>query len=392
MRSPNRLSLLLALAVLAVAAGLLAAPQPRKVAARKASSSAICDHTTALTLIGIDTISGRMLFAVPPLTPDGKSWVVELDADGRGARAWPDPPKGLFSGSVGPGPVVAALPCGESCIQPVQWDAGSWKPLGEPLTTPTASTLTPTWDHSGAPWLILRGASGTDGLAQIWAYRLQGREWRSRGSMGVTAIGQPQALPAPQRKDGILCGTGLFSASGRPETWVTGLPSLPAERRGQLIALTGTSVAYISGDGVVYLSDDSGRKWRRSTWTPWGTSGDGVVGSWRQGRDYWVDLPYGDHRGSLRLVWFDRRRPSEETILLTRLLRNGDWFRSTEAPSEIRTRSGDIMPVSQVLVPSGDTWVLLSGCAATANGSGLVLRVYDGTTLTAPKLVPFSLP
>ncbi len=376
MRIPSSLIVFAVLAVLFVLVPAVAA------------APAICDSSTSLTLIGIDTTSGRMLFSVPPLGSKGKGWIVEVQGDGGEARAWPDPPKGLFSGSVGPGPVVAALPCGASCIQPVKWSAGTWQPLGEPLTTPAASTLTTTWDHSGGPWLVLQGGTGQDGLVKTWAYRLEGREWRSRGSLGVTAIGQPQTLPAPQRKDGILCGTGLFSASGRPETWVTGLPSLPAERRGQLIALTGTSVAYISADGVVYLSGDSGTKWQRSIWTPWGSTE--VVGSWRQGRDYWVDLPYGDHRGALRLVWFDRRSPSGEKILVTRLLQNGTWVRLAESQSEVRTRSGDVMPVTQILVPNGDVWVLLSGCAATADGSGLVLRVYDGKTLSEPKLVRFA--
>src|SRR5436305_937435 len=124
-----------------------------------------------------------------------------------------------------------------------------------------------------------------------------------------TAAGSTLFSIAPA-KDGVLTGTGLFSASGPPQTWVSGLPGITAERRGQLIALTGTSVAYVSGDGVVYLSENSGKAWRRSTWTPWGATE--TVGIWRQGKDYWVDFPSGDHRGSLRLVWFDRRRPAEQ--------------------------------------------------------------------------------
>lgn len=379
---------LAALAALLCAGAASARARPQKVSAARPGMPPICDGTSALTLIGIDTTSGRMLFSVPPLGA-GAPWLVELDAAGGEARAYPDPPKGLFSGSVGPGPVIAAVPCGTSCVQPMRWERGSWSPVGEPLTTPVASTLTPTYDPAGAPWLILHAQSGQEGYVKAWAYRLEGREWKARGTaIETTAVGQPAALPAPQRKDGVLSGTGLFSASGPPQLWITGLPNLPAARRGQLIALTGTSAAYLSGDGVVYLTDDGGKKWRRSTWTPWGASE--VVGSWRQGTDYWVDLPYGDHEGFLRLAWFDRRRPSEEVIVLTRLTRTGDWVRLAEAPSEIRTRSGDIMPIVQILVPKGNTWVLLSGCAATAEGSGLVIRVYDGAALSAPKFVPFT--
>ncbi len=170
--------------------------------------------------------------------------------------------------------------------------------------------------------------------------------------MVVAAVGQPSALPAPQRKDGVLTGTGLFSASGPPQAWVTGLPGITVERRGQLIALTGTAAAYVSGDGVVYLSGDSGKTWRRSTWTPWGRPQE-TVGIWRQGKDYWVDFPSGDHRGALRLVWFDHRVASEEKIILTRLTQSGDWLRLAEIPGEVKTKNGEQLSVTQILVPKG---------------------------------------
>ncbi len=366
---------------------LLAAPAAM---AAIGATGAICDGSTALTLLGMDTASGRMLFSVPPLPGSagkrGGGWLVELDAEGREARAWPAPPKGLFGGSVGPGAVIAALPCGASCLQPVRWSGGAWAPLGDPLTVPTASTVTPTYDNTGAPWFLLHGPGPREGQVRAWAFRLEGREWKSRGALIVSAVGQPAALPAPQRKDGVLSGTGLFSSSGRPEIWVAGLPALPAERRGQLLALTGTSVAYVSGDGVVYLSDDSGKTWRRSTWTPWGVQG--TAGLWRQGHDFWVDLPFGDHRAALRLAWFDRRRPTEEKVLLTRLSPSGDWIRIAEAPGQVRSKSGELLPVTQIVVPRGDVWLLLSGCAATAEGSGLVLRSSDGAAISAARFVP----
>jgi hypothetical protein len=351
-----------------------------------AAASAVCDSSTALTLIGMDTASGRSLFSVPPLQDGQPGWIVELDGDGREAHAWPDDPKGRYGGSVGPGPVLAAVPCGPSCIQPVRWNAGAWEPLGESLTAPIASTADPTYDQTGAPWFLLHGVSGTAGQEKAWAFRFEERDWRNRGSMIVAAVGQPSALPAPQRKDGVLTGTGLFSASGPPETWVTGLPGIKVERRGQLIALTGTSAAYVSGDGVVYLSDDSGKTWRRSTWTPWGTQG--TVGIWRQGKDYWVDFPFGDHRGALRLVWFDHRVASEEKIILSRLTPSGEWLRLAELPGEVKTKSGEKLGVSQILVPKGDLWLLITGCAATAEGSGVVLRVFDGKAVSEPRLVP----
>jgi hypothetical protein len=316
---------------LQVAATLIA------LAAPAFAASPICDGTTALTLIGMDTAAGRSLFAVPPTGASQVSWIVELDGEGREARVYPDDPKGRFGGSVGPGPVVAARPCGASCLQPVQWKDGTWGPLGDSVAAPEASTFSATYDRTGAPWILLYGHGTQAGQLKAWAFRLDHRTWQKRGSSEVAAVGEPQALPAPQRKDGILTGTGLFSASGLPEAWVTGLPSVTAARRGQLIALTGTSAAYVSGDGVVYLSDNSGKSWRRSTWTPWGAQD--TVGIWRQGKDYWVDAPAGDHRGSLRLAWFDHRRPSNEVLVLTRLGTAGECLRGED--EKRRAPAGD---------------------------------------------------
>jgi hypothetical protein len=281
--------------------------------------------------------------------------------------------------------VLAARPCGANCLQPVSWTGSDWQPLGEPLRVPTATTISSTYDRTGTAWFLVQFPAKQDGSVQVEAFRLKGQDWESRGALAVTAVGQPAALPAPQRKDGVLVGTGLFSVSGRPEAWVTGIPSLPPARRGQLIALTGTAAAYISADGVVYLSTDSGKSWKRSTWTPWG-SPEGTVGIWRQGSDWWVDLPYGDHEGALKLAWFDRRVPKEEKILLTRLTQRGEWVRLSEARSEVSTRSEEL-PLSQILVPRADTWVLLTGCVASQGRSSLVLRVFRDGRLSDPKLV-----
>jgi len=347
----------------------------------------ICGSTSPLTLIGIDTTTGTMLFSAPAVGP-GNPWIVELAAGGTRARLYPDRAKGRYGGSVGPGPVIAASPCGKSCVQPLRWTAGEWEPVGDPLLLPTAVNVAPTYDRTGAPWFLVYSPTAQDGTVKVKAFHLENREWKDRGELTVTAVGQPPALPAPQRKDGVLAGTGLFSASGRPEVWVAGVPSLPAARRGQLVALTGSSAAYLSGDGVVYLSDDSGKKWRRSTWTPWGKEegADGTVGIWRQGSDWWVDLPYGDHEGALRLAWFDRRVPSEEKILLTRLTQSGDWIRLGETRSEMRTRN-ESLGLTQILVPKGDTWILLTGCVASKGTSSLVLRVFDGKSISEPRML-----
>ena len=398
------LAIVAALASAVAAFGAAAAPaEPRT--APTAATGAICDSTTALTVVGMDTEAGRVLIAVAGPGGGPGSWIVALDIAGapagaategaaggsalREAHAWPEQPGGRFGGSVGPGPVLALQPCGANCLQPVRFGDGHWQPLGEPMNLPSASTAAATYDSSGAPWLVAHTAANQEGLVQALAFRYEGSQWKSHGSLAVTAVGQPQAVPAPQRRDGVITGTGLFSASGPPSTWVQGLPGVAPARRGQLLAVTGTEAAYLTGDGVAYLSADSGKTWRRSTWTPWG--GGDTTGMWRQGMDYSIDLPFGDRRGPLHLVWFDRRTATAERVVLTRLGAGATWTELAAAPTDVTTRSGEHLPVAQVLIPRPDTWILLSACAATATGSGLVLRTLEKGQLSDPRFVPIVL-
>ncbi len=387
------------------------------------ASTAICDATTALTAIGIDTDSGLVLFAVAGPGGGAGAWTVALDLAGGHAghgatasspagatnaaadandagpsgtaaaapeaHAYPEHQVGRFGGSVGPGPVVALEPCGPVCLQPVRFGDGAWRPLGEPVTVPAASTAAATYDAGGTPWLVAHTAATQDGQVQAFAFRYAGREWKSRGSLAVTAVGQPQAVPAPQRRDAVISGTGLFSATGPPATWVLGLPGLPPARRGQLLALTADDDAYISGDGIAYLSSDGGKTWRRSAWTPWG--GGDTTGMWRQGTDYVIDLPVGDHYGALQLAWYDRRSAAAERVVLTRLGAGGSWSEVAAAPVDVTTRNGEHLPVTQALIPRAGEWILLSGCAATAGGSGLVLRTFEKGRLSEPRFVPIVL-
>ncbi len=362
----------------------------------------ICDASAALTVIGVDTAAGMTLLALRSAESSGGNapgppgWVIELDSTGDRARAFADPETGRFGGSVGPGPVLAAQPCSGSCLQPVRWSDGAFRPLGEPLTVPRGATSAATYDAAGAPWLVLLadpapGASGASGASpgtvggnlRAWAWRFNG-EWSERGNQVVSAVGDLPAAPAPGSTDGIVVGTGRFRAGSPPALWAAGLPALPAERRGQLLALSEHDAAYLSSDGAVYGSSDAGASWKRSTWTPWGPS---TAGPWHQGTDYWVDLPLGERRGSLQLAWFDRRVPSNERLILARRDPDGTWVNQIEAPSEIRTKDGDHLAVSHVLLPKEGHWLLLSGCVATKEGSGLVLRTFDGRKLSEPRFV-----
>ncbi len=387
MRSVRRSTrALLSFVMLAGLAGLGAGARPA------AASGLLCDSGTALTPIGVDTAAGRVLLAVPPLAGDPggaagkeKGWIAELTASAAEIPVHRD--QGAhFGGSVGPGPVIALTSCGDTCLQPVRWEEGGFRRLGEPVLVPAAVTGGATYDLEGRPWLVVHGKAAQAGEVKAWAYRLDGREWKRAGGLTVAAVGDLPAVPAPQRLDGVVSGTGLFSSSGPATVWAGGLPGLPPARQGQVIALGGGSAAYLSADGAIYLSADAGKRWRRSVWTPWGSDTTGI---WRQGKDFWVDLPVGDRRGPLQLAWFDRRQPNEEKIVLTRLSPAGDWATLAEAASDVRSKNGEHLPVNLVLTPTAETWILLSGCAGTAGGSGLVLRAYDKGALGDPRFVPF---
>ncbi len=163
-----RIAAVLGLAAVVGGAGAATAPaEPPPAPA--AATRAICDSTTALTVIGMDTEAGRVLIAVAAPGGGTGSWIVVLDSAGaagttgagtegaaggsvvREAHAWPEQPGGRVGGSVGPGPVLALQPCGANCLQPVRFDGGHWQPLGEPLNLPSASTAAATYDSSGAP-------------------------------------------------------------------------------------------------------------------------------------------------------------------------------------------------------------------------------------------------
>lgn len=355
---------------------------------------AICDASAALTVIGVDTAAGQTLLSLRPAESAASKtpgWVIELDAAGDRARAFPDRETGRFGGSVGPGPVLAARPCSGSCLQPVRWRDGTFRPVGEPLTAPQGATVAATYDATGAPWIVMLadlspGAPATDavgGELRAWAWRFDG-EWRERGNQIVSAVGDLPAAPAPGQTDGIVVGTGRFRAAAPPTVWVAGLPALSSERRGQLLALSERDAAYLASDGAAYASTDAGTTWKRSTWTPWGPS---TAGPWHQGTDYWVDLPLGLRRGALQLAWFDRRSPSNERLILARRDPDGSWVSLVEAPSPILTKGGDRLAVSHVLLPREGRWLLLSGCVATKEGSGLVLRTFDGRQLSEPRFL-----
>ena len=381
------------LALLAAALTALAPAPPA------AAATFQCDERTAFAILGVDTAEGRLLLAAEGAAGGG-GWIVEAaprtDSGAEGearesARYHPAPAVRPYAGSIGPGPVFALTDCGRSCLQAVRWEGGSWVPLGEPLLVPRTATAHTTYDADGTPWVVLqRAAEAPPGLrgeqaVEAWAYRLEGREWRSAGALTVYASSASEAVPAPGREDAIVSGSGLFAAGEAPSTWLRGLPKLGAERRGVLLPVGRRGAAYVTSDGGLFLSTDAGASWTRSRWSPWGRSETRI---WSPGQDYELDVPAGDRQGPLSLVWFDRRYPDRQRVLLTEWSPAGDFRLLSELAPEVSTLNDQQLPFTEIVILQPGAWALLTGCVHTANGPGLVLRTYGAGGLSRPRFLP----
>jgi len=381
-----------------VAGVLLALGGPGTLADRPAAATFVCDDRTPFAILGVDTSEGRILLATESVGRG--AWIVEAaprtdEAPGserrESAHYHPAPEVRPFAGSFGPGPVFALTECGRSCLQAVRWEGGAWAPLGEPLLVPRTATAHTTYDGGGTPWVVLqRVAQGRSAVAgetavEAWAYRLDGTEWRSAGSLTVYASSASEAVPASGHDDAIVSGTGRFAAGEPPETWLRGLPKLGAERRGVLVPVGVGGAAYVTGDGSLFLSTDAGASWARSRWSPWGRTETRI---WSPGQDYEIDVPAGDRRGPLSLVWFDRRYPDRQRILLTEWSPASDFRVLSEMAPEVSTLNEQQLPFTEMVLLGPGSWALLTGCVNTANGPGLVLRTYGRSGLSRPRFLP----
>jgi hypothetical protein len=382
----------------ALLAALLAAPLANAAQARRPAGEAAagftCSTATSMVLVGMDTREGRLLLRAAGGPTGHGGWLIEMapdtSADAGSGAGWTETaryhPAGdvaAYGGSIGPGPVFAVTDCGPSCLQPVTWRDGAWRPLSEPLVAPDAATVHTTYDGEGSAWLVLQAAGSHAEGATAWAFRLVGREWQAAGSRHVLASGSAEAIPDDRRADAVLSGTGRFALGEKPEAWLESLPKLTAQRSGVLVPVV-PGAGYVTSDGELFLSED-GASWVRTRWTPWGRTPTRI---WTPGRDYVADLPASDHRDALSVVWFDRRRPDKERLVLTDWSPRRDWRVLADLAPTVTTLNDESLPYADFFVLRPGHWLLLSGCVHTANGPGLVIRTYGDRGLSAPRFLP----
>jgi len=371
-----------------------AAQAPRAAAPRAAEAGFNCSTATSMVLLGMDTREGRLLLRAAGGPTGHSGWMIELapdtsaaaGADGRWTETARYHPAGAttpYGGSIGPGPVFAVSDCGPSCLQPMRWEGGGWRPFAEPIVAPEAATVHTTYDGDGHPWVVLQAAGGHAEGATAWAFRLVDREWRAAGSRHVVASGSAEAIPDDLRGDAILSGTGRFALGEPPAAWLEALPKLAPQRSGTLVPVA-PGAGYVTADGELFLSGD-GASWVRTRWTPWGRLPTRV---WTPGRDFLIDVPASDHREALSVVWFDRRRPEQERLVLTDWSPRRDWRVLADLGPAVTTLDGATLPYADFFVVRPGSWLLLTGCVNTANGPGLVIRTYGERGLSAPRFLP----
>lgn len=389
----RRIAPVAAAALLATGFVAAATAQGRRASPSDAAGFS-CSTATSMALLGMDTREGRLLLRAAGGPTGHAGWLLELTpdtspaagADGRWtetARYHPAGGVSPYGGSVGPGPVFAVVDCGPACLQTVRWEDGGWHPFAEPLAAPDAATVHTTYDGDGHAWVVLHAAGNHREGATAWAFRLVDREWRPAGSRHVLAAGAAEAAPDDLRSDAILSGTGRFALGEEPTAWLEALPKLPADRVGSLVPVL-PGAGYVSADGELFLSAD-GVSWVRTRWTPWGRMPTRI---WTPGRDFLVDVPSSDHRGALSVLWWDRRRPEQERLVLTDWSPRRDWRVLADLGPAVTTLDGATLPYAEFFVVRPGHWLLLTGCVNTANGPGLVIRTYGDQGLSAPRFLP----
>lgn len=338
-----------------------------------------CSESSVLTLLGTDTAADRSLFALSSATPGIETWLVIVDARDESARLLPDSLAGLRSGAFyGPGPFLAATPCGADCFQPVRLGGDGWEPLGGPIAHSSTATAHFTYDRHGSPWIALLSLSEIAGVVDVTAFRFAAPSWEPRGRLRVQAVGAPAATPDPVHDDAVLVGSGRFRAGNAPAYWIPSLPAPSGAPRGRVVAVAGAA-AYLTFDSRLYTSLDGGVTWFPDSWTPW--TGPGAL----PGTDYWIDLPAATSDASLAALWHDERHGDAPVTYLARWTPSRGWA----APVRLGGAAGETS-FDHAVSAAADKWLLLGSCRASGRGSVLdVLLVDPGTT--APRAASLAL-
>lgn len=349
----------------------------------------VCDPDTVVTLVGLDTRSGRALFHLSDPGGDRPPGLLEVPSEG-GLAFLHRPDKPVFGGSVGPGPVLAFTRCGESCLEVLAWRDGGWLPLEGRVEAPAATTVHATWDRTGTAWVVALGQTETPGRQRAWAFHRSGDAWTRHGPLDVDAVGEPAAVPDPDRRDAVLVGSGRFTPDGPARSWLAALPDLPREQMAEVFPLgTGSgdagpsSAVVLAADGSAFLTKDGGASWQRAGWAPPAAEGPEV----------WLDRPTGDRSGGPGVVWVDGKA-SRPALILAEVERRGDdgsgWMEVARIPSEVVTDTGASLTFEHYLRPDGRRWWLLTGCVDTPETSGLVAR--GPQDLTVPRFISIAEP
>ncbi len=354
-----------------------------------ALAAQLCSEPTSMTVLAMDTARGKVLLSLVQFSdPESASHpsLVEFDTNTKSARLFPGPALGeLFAGSIGPGPLLALRRCGEGCVQAQEWSEGKWRAFGNPLEVVTEANLHLTYDRSGTAWLTVHQLTQERGLSDISAFRLVDDDWRSAGRLIVHASGTPAVTPAPWQRDGIVVGSGLFSAEKPPSFWVHGLPPIEQANRGSLIALTETNAAFIAENGALLYSDNLGASWVMDKWRPWGIEQTPL---WRYGSDYSIDLPLGSLAGPLPVVWFDQRPLREAELHLAELSTGGRWKRLAESVPRVEGATGEALEMVTFLHTDAGRWLLFSDCHRQDERPGFLLRSCPPSGLSAALFIP----
>lgn len=361
--------LVISLAAVAVAAGNPA------VAQTTIHLREVCDSRTVFTLAGADLEAGRLLLAMRSEQPPIPGWLVDLDTTvGRARLHIRDPAKGRTGGSVAPGPVLTALPCGTACREIEAWENGRWTPVGPPLSVAERGTLAAGYDNGGRPWAVVVERTGQRGRVRVAASRLEGGVWRPAGRAVAEAIGFPAVHPSPADAAAILVGSLRFSPSAQAGPWLRGMPQ--DGTGSQVVAITAEAAAWLDDDGALLLTRDRGRTWRRSRRTRQDT-----VGGWVN--ELRADLPLHRIDGRFPTLWTPppaegtgRTRPALD---LTTWSVNRGWRDVARLPEAYPRGVSPQFEAQHILVRGDGHWILVGSCVDTPKGAALELIEVDAS-------------